>query len=334
VEENGCSSNLASNAISIQEPLAFTLASDAAALVNTGVSVSYSGVQLPGAIYTWNFAGGTVLSGSGAGPYLVSWSSAGIKTISCTVSGLICGDASASTQTEVLNTPVISFAMPANACAGEQVAVSFTGTLLPGAVVSWNFDGATIVSGSGVGPYTLSWNSAGTRTVSVSVTQMGITTNESNTIEIFAIPSANFTLPTSICAGESASVNFSGTLNPATSLNWDFDGGVNAGIDAANNSVTYNNAGAYTISLQVSENGCTSAAVAQSLEVRALPAGSISADAFACVGETISAEWTGTAHLRQAIHGISTEQTFFQEVQKAHLNCNGTMRQMLRSRSR
>jgi gliding motility-associated-like protein len=295
VEENGCSSNLASNAISIQEPLAFTLASDAAALVNTGVSVSYSGVQLPGAIYTWNFAGGTVLSGSGAGPYLVSWSSAGIKTISCTVSGLICGDASASTQTEVLNTPVISFTMPANACAGEQVAVSFTGTLLPGAVVSWDFDGATIVSGSGVGPHTLSWNSAGTRTVSVSVTQMGITADESNTIEIFTIPTANFTLPTSICAGESAAVNFSGTLNPATVLNWDFDGGVNAGIDAANNSVTYNNAGAYTISLQVSENGCTSAAVAQSLEVRALPAGSISADAFACIGETISAVWVGSA---------------------------------------
>ena len=295
VEENGCGSAIVSNAIGIQEPLLFTLSSDAAALVNSAVTISYTGTQLPGAVYTWDFSGGTVLSGSGAGPYQVSWATPGLMTISCTVSDLICGNVIESTQTEVIDTPVISFAMPANACAGEQVALSYTGTLLPGAVVSWNFDGATIVSGSGVGPYTLSWNSAGTHTVSVSVTQMGITSNEGNTIEVFAMPTADFTLPTSICAGESASMNYSGAVNATTSFSWDFDGGVNAGADAANNNVGFANAGNYIISLQVSENGCTSAVNTQAIEVRALPAGAISADAFACGGETISAEWIGSA---------------------------------------
>jgi hypothetical protein len=185
--------------------------------------------------------------------------------------------------------------MPANACAGEQIGVSFTGTLLPGAVVSWNFDGATILSGSGVGPYTLSWNSLGSHTVSVTVQQMGITTTESNTIEVFAVPTANFNVPAAVCVGESAAVNFTGTMNPATTLSWNFDGGVNAGADAANNNVSFGNTGNYSISLQVSENGCTSAVNTEAIEVRALPAGAISADAFACAVETISIEWIGVA---------------------------------------
>jgi gliding motility-associated-like protein len=295
VDENGCGSAIVSNAIGIQEPLLFTLSSDAAALVNSAVTISYTGTQLPGAVYIWDFSGGTVLSGSGAGPYQVSWATPGLMTISCTVSGLICGNVTESVQTEVIDTPVISFAMPANACAGEQIGVSFTGTLLPGAVVSWNFDGATILSGSGVGPYTLSWNLPGSHTVSVTVQQMGITTTESNTIEVFTVPTANFNVPAAVCVGESAAVNFTGTMNPATTLSWNFDGGVNAGADAANNNVSFGNTGNYSISLQVSENGCTSAVNTEAIEVRALPAGAISADAFACAGETISIEWIGVA---------------------------------------
>ncbi|MFN5370756.1 MAG: PKD domain-containing protein, partial [Bacteroidia bacterium] len=295
VEENGCNSAVVSNSIGIQEPLVFALSSDATALVNSAVTVSFTGTQLPGAIYTWGFSGGTVLSGSGAGPYQVSWATPGLMTISCTVSGLVCDNVTESTQVEVIDSPVISFAMPANACAGEQVGVSFTGTLLPGANVSWNFDGATILSGSGAGPYTLSWNSPGSHTVSVAVQQMGITATESNTIEVFAVPTANFNMPAAVCVDESAAVNFTGTMNPTTILNWNFDGGVNGGADAANNNVSFGNAANYSISLRVSENGCTSAVNTQVLEVRALPAGAISADAFACAGEIISAEWIGVA---------------------------------------
>ncbi len=47
--------------------------------------ISYQGNAGTSATYTWNFEGGTILSGSGPGPYYVGWTTPGYKTVSLTV---------------------------------------------------------------------------------------------------------------------------------------------------------------------------------------------------------------------------------------------------------
>jgi hypothetical protein len=49
------------------------------------VNITYTGNAPPAAVYLWNFGGAVVLSGSGQGPYVVKWETAGIKTVTLTV---------------------------------------------------------------------------------------------------------------------------------------------------------------------------------------------------------------------------------------------------------
>lgn len=54
--------------------------------VNAETLISYAGEQTA-ATPVWDFGGGTIVSGTGYGPYTVRWSSAGTKTISLTING-------------------------------------------------------------------------------------------------------------------------------------------------------------------------------------------------------------------------------------------------------
>ncbi len=67
----------------IQSPIAnFNIANP---VVCEGDPVFISGSSLPGTQYNWNFGGGTILSGTGAGPYEIIYATAGAKTISLEV---------------------------------------------------------------------------------------------------------------------------------------------------------------------------------------------------------------------------------------------------------
>jgi len=81
----------------------------------------------------------------------------------------------------VLPLPQTSFDLSANEiCTTQTTTVTYTGTPLPTAVYTWNFDGATIISGSGFGPYELQWSSAGIKNISLSVTASGCSNTPSN----------------------------------------------------------------------------------------------------------------------------------------------------------
>ncbi len=52
--------------------------------------ITYTGTGSSGAFYNWNFDSGTILSGSGQGPYQVKWNSAGNKNVTLIVSENAC----------------------------------------------------------------------------------------------------------------------------------------------------------------------------------------------------------------------------------------------------
>lgn len=53
-------------------------------------------------------------------------------------------------------------------CVGEQAVISYMAEPT-GATPVWNFDGGSVVAGSGYGPYTVTWNSGGDKRVSITV---------------------------------------------------------------------------------------------------------------------------------------------------------------------
>lgn len=52
--------------------------------------ITYSGGAPQDAIYTWDFSGGAVISGSGAGPYEILWSNTGYHTVSLSITQGTC----------------------------------------------------------------------------------------------------------------------------------------------------------------------------------------------------------------------------------------------------
>lgn len=87
-----------------------------------------------------------------------------------------------------------NFTTGSTACAGSDVAVTYSGVASGSATYTWSFDSATVVSGSGAGAYALTWSSAGTKTISLSVTDNGCTgTPVSHTVTVSPRPNPSIT---------------------------------------------------------------------------------------------------------------------------------------------
>ncbi|MEO1260420.1 MAG: PKD domain-containing protein [Bacteroidota bacterium] len=88
------------------------------------------------------------------------------------------------------------------------------------------------------------------------------------TLNVFEIPTSDFTATGNICSSGEATVTYDGTASPSADYTWDFDGGTaSPGTGAGPHTVSWPNAGIYTISLVVEENGCTSPVFTQEVTV-------------------------------------------------------------------
>ncbi|MCF8297594.1 MAG: PKD domain-containing protein, partial [Saprospiraceae bacterium] len=100
--------------------------------------VTYSGTGTTSATYNWNFAGGTIISGTNQGPYAIKWISGGNYNIILTVSENNCTSDPDTAQVIVNQTPIVDFsASPLSAC--EFAEVQFTNLTTNIATFNWNF---------------------------------------------------------------------------------------------------------------------------------------------------------------------------------------------------
>lgn len=135
------------------------------------ITILFSGSAGDTAHFEWDFDGATVHSGTGAGPYEISWGETGEKEISLNITENLCSSDTVRGPVTAYPVPSSSFTAPEAICGTESALLSYTGSSPAGAVYDWKPDGGSIVNGSGQGPVSVSWASGGLKNVELTVTE-------------------------------------------------------------------------------------------------------------------------------------------------------------------
>jgi len=162
---------------------------------------------------------------------------------------------------EVRPRPTSTFTVTDSLCTDEPGTITYTGNTTVGASFTWNFAGASIISGSAEGPYEVSWSGADTQIVSLFVEANGCVSPVTEIpVTVFQTPSAEITLPEQACEGSELVISYAGNATPAADYLWNFDNGDLVGADTATgpgpHTLRYEEDGVKNIALTVTENGC------------------------------------------------------------------------------
>ena len=154
-------------------------------------------------------------------------------------------------------------ALDSAVCEGGPITLVYNGNASPSANFNWYTTGGATVSGTGNGPFTVNYPAPGTYYITLTVDENGCTSPNSATVPVTVMPNPNayFTVPVGECFGNN-SYNFlaQGQFTFQADIAWNF--GQNANIPTSNvinpSNISFNNVGAQTVSLTVTDNGCVS----------------------------------------------------------------------------
>lgn len=224
--------------------------------------------------YTWNFGDGSPTSNlvnpihiyGGTGPYTV--------TLTATVGA--CSKDSVQLFTTLYQKPSAAFSVNPENCLNDPTVFTNQSTSVNSTINNWVWlfgDGNTSTSQNPSHTY----SSPGTYTVKLVVkTDKGCESDTAyHTVTINALPTADFTISSPACEGQSVTITSTAVANSGT-LNtwyWDFgDGSKDTLFNANPFQHIYTNAGNYTITLKVKNSkGCFSGSFSRSITVNATP---------------------------------------------------------------
>lgn len=297
VSENGCNSTIqGSQQVTIYAipTSTFTLNPATSACENAPVTVQYTGSASTAANYNWNFNGGTVGSGSGQGPYSISWPTTGNPTVSLTVTENGCTSNPTQVPITIYPIPTATFTAQSPVCDQQASQVSYTGSASSNANYTWGWDGGAATQGTGQS-YSVVWIGAGIKNVTLTVDENGCTSVPVTVpVTVYPIPTSTFTLSTGVCAAANAQAAYTGTATPAATYTWGWNGGTASSTGGENYNVNWANAGNYTVSLTVTENGCTSTQSTQNITVYPIPTAAFNAVSPICDQQSSTINYVGT----------------------------------------
>ncbi len=194
--------------------------------------------------WSWSFPGGNPSSSTQQNP-TVTYNAAGTYTVSLTVENALGENTlTQSNYITVGTVPTAGFNNTTNL-----LTANFNNTSSNSTSYAWNFgDGNTSNSANPSHTY----DEDGTYTVTLTTTNNCGAVTATQTVTVASMPTAGFSAnTTSGCAPFMAQFTNESSEN-ATSFQWSFPGGTPASSTAENPSVTYSEAGTYTVTLTVS----------------------------------------------------------------------------------
>lgn len=214
--------------------------------INRTTTVTYTGTGAPSATYTWGFDGGTVVSGSGQGPYEVMWTTGGTKNVTLDVNDNGCISPQVTQQVTINNNPVADAGPDVTVCSGGIVQLGTAPTA--GYTYQW-FPGANLNNDTISAPIFSANNlTASPVTVPIAVAVTQFACYNTDTVLVTVNPPAPTGItpsgPIPVCNGGSV------TLNPDSvyvTYIWS--------DSSTNNSLTVTQPGTYFMAA-IAANGC------------------------------------------------------------------------------
>ncbi len=299
VTENGCTSLVGNNTIVIKDLSTSTFTTSVDTSCSTSpVIATYTGNASAGSVFQWNFNGGTAVPGTGQGPHSITWPTGGKKTITLKLTDPNgCISPVSSRDVIIQAAPSSSFTTGSTSvCFGPSSVFTYSGGASPNAAYTWDFGGEAALPGMGQGPQTIAWSSTGAHTIRLAVSENGCNSDTTDLIvQVNAVPTSSFSMPTSICDGGLATINYSGTASAGATYNWDFNGGTALpGTGQGPQTVNWSMPGNYTITLSVTENGCSSTLTSNDILVNPIPAPSFGVSPSSiCIGGNVTVTYNG-----------------------------------------
>lgn len=269
VTDNGCMSTVTTSPVVISTPVtaSFTV-SESLICAGSTITVTYTGSGAATAAATWGWGGGTVLTGSGFGPYTVKYDKTGIINLSAK-DGACVSNAPSSLIT-VVPMPVADFA-PNTRLGCVPLSVSFNNTSKNSDSWQWDFGTGGGYANNGSSP-SFTYNNTGIYTVSLVASAQGMCRDTlviTNVINVKTYPTAAFTVnplenvPVEL---QDANFNFLNGTQGAATYKWEFGDGDTSVV--ANASHHYQYPGNYVVTLHAyNDIGCEDTAVRQFMMV-------------------------------------------------------------------
>jgi gliding motility-associated-like protein len=237
--------------------------------------VTIGGPPIPGVTYSWSpstYLSSTIVSNPtfsstvvGSYTYIVTGTTSlgciGTDTVVVTVDPL----------------PLPPFDLSDETCVGEPAVAVYTGPPGPTLGFIWDFGpGASPGSASTSGPHNITWMTPGMKYVTLTMTVGACTTNTAiDSVMVWPIPVATITtpIPNQCLTGNSFSFSPGSTYAPGSTFLWTFGPGATPSSSTAEfpSGITFSTPGVKTVTLVVTEHGCTSAATSTTFTVYDLP---------------------------------------------------------------
>jgi RHS repeat-associated protein len=240
-------------------PLSAISTSSASGYVTAGQSGSASVPVQSSDSYSWTISGGTLASSPSGQTVSFTAGTGSTMTLTCTVTNPAGGSAGTSTSSTTINIvppPDVTLTVPANVTAGVPFAASVPAQ---GGTFSWAFTPASgtsysISSGNGMNSVTVvptlaSGVNPGSMTVAVTVTNAALTSTSSvvQTVNIYALPVATFSIPPNLTANQ-AGYSASVPVQTGASYRWSISGGTIT-VGSSPHSITFTPGASGTVSL-------------------------------------------------------------------------------------
>lgn len=180
---------------------------------------------------------------------------------------------------------------PNPVCANAPVTITYTSTSPANANYTWGFNGGTVISGSGQGPYQVAYTTAGSKTITLDVVDNGCTSPQvTQPLTVNANPVADAGTSTTVCSGGSVQIGAANVAGytylwqPATNLS---SGSVSNPTFSANNTTA--SPVVYNYILGVTQNNCfDTASVAVTVSPAAATVISSAGGTSICPGQTFN----------------------------------------------
>lgn len=200
MDMNGCTASSSGMTLNLNsQPVANITALGQTAFC-LGDSVKLSATVVSGYSYQW-YEGTSIIAGAtGSNIYA---SQPGSYKVDVT-DGNGCSQFSSAITVSVFQIPTNDFTMNSLACDGDTVLVNYTGNATTSAIYNWNFDSATVISGSAQGPFHVRWNQSGLKTVTLKTIENGCSSAaNSSTINVNTTYALVSSPNSPVCGGDS-----------------------------------------------------------------------------------------------------------------------------------